>query len=184
MPRRGQSNANINLNEALASSTHEIQPAQAALTAFHKLTMTDACKHWLESECSQHSHAAAVSQTFATEAMLHEISRALLIQGLVLKSRCSDDGAATRLLHPALAGILMCAAAKQYMPKGINADGTQTACGQRVCMTVSSRAPIHPRSHDVCIGKTPKTSLGWTRLLPVNDGVQAWSRLPVHILQQ
>ena len=52
--------------------------------------------------------------------------------------------------------------------------------GQHDCVEQNA----HPRSHDVRIGQDPSTSSQWTRLLPVNHGVQVWRRLPVQVLQQ
>ena len=75
----------------------------------------------------------------------------------------------------------MRAAIKQCMFKGIHADGTKTTWSQRVSMTVSSRTPIREIMMSA-LGKTPSTSSQWTRLLPVNHGVQVWRRLPVQVL--
>ena len=66
---------NINLNED-GKSTHEVDNLYSNYGTHASGT------HSLTSEC-QHSHAW---HTCATEAMLREMSRALLMQGLVLKA--------------------------------------------------------------------------------------------------
>ncbi len=81
-----QSKVNINFNEELASSSHEVDNLDNYYGAHTSST------HSLVSECSQHSQAAAW-HTCAKKAMSREMSRALSMHWLVLKSLCSDGGA-------------------------------------------------------------------------------------------
>ena len=82
-----QNKVNINFLEELASSTHEVDNLYSYDGAYASGT------HSRISECSHHSHAAAAWHTCGTLAMLREMSRVLLMQGLVLKSLCSNSGA-------------------------------------------------------------------------------------------
>ena len=67
------------------------------------------------------------------------MSRALLMQGLVLKSLCSDSGEELPDCCIQRWRATWCA---QCMLEGINADSTKTAWCRGVSMTVSSKTPI------------------------------------------